>query len=143
TSVTVTFDEEVLLTSVSGSALQIGGTCGPGVTASVTSTASGTSMEFELLGVSCTDGQTLIVTFDGSDITDEAGNIGSLIVSETYTVDASGPSIVAATPVSGTVSSIPASVTFTFSEDVDPLTVNVYDDFAFAGSCSPPPTKTL
>lgn len=143
TSVTVNFGEEVHLASVDGTDVAITGTCGAGVTASLTSVASGTSMSFDLLGVACTHGQTLIVTFDGTSITDAAGNAGTGSESVTYTVDTSGPTILSVSPATSTVGSIPASVTFTFSEDVEPATINVVDDFTLAGSCSTPPTKTL
>jgi len=143
TSVTVSFDEEVLITSVAGSDLTISGTCGTGVTAGVTTLTSGTSIDFELYGVACTDGETLTVTLDGADITDSAGNPGTVILTETYTVDTTGPSVLSITPASGTVNSVPASILFSFSEDLDSATVNIDDDFALTGSCSSYPTKTI
>lgn len=142
-TVTVSFDEEVLLSSVAAlTDLTISGTCGSLPTAVLTSTVSGTDISFELIGASCSHGQTLTVSLDGTSITDSAGNPGTGSASATYTVDTTGPSVASVLPVSGVVSSVPASVTFTFSEVLDPLSVDI-GDFNVAGSCGTPPNLSL
>lgn len=141
TSISVTFTENLLASSLVDSDLIINGTCAtlPTVTLSSVNTATAT---FTLANDSCTNGQTVIVTMNGSAITDAAGNAGTGSVSTSYTFDDIGPMVSSVSPTTATVNTIPATVTFYFDEpllssSVDATDVNV------TGSCSTLPTLSL
>lgn len=141
TSVVVTFDEAVLIGSVDSTDLVLTGTCAIPPTVALSSVASGTTMSFDLLGADCATGETVVVTLNGSSITDSAGNIGTGSASVTYTVDETGPTVASFVQPSRPVSTLPASVLINFDEPVDTATVSS-TDASGAGSCGTLPTMT-
>lgn len=135
TTVTVNFDEVIDIASISDNELKISGDCSVDVTPKLISEDSGTTMEFELLGLSCTThGHSLTVTLDGVDIKDSAGNSGTSQISATYIVDKNGPSVDSVSHAPGKVNGIPTPITFTFTESLEEGSVSI-DDFTLSGSC--------
>lgn len=141
TSVSVTFDENLLITSVVSSDLLISGDCSTLPTATLSS-VSGATVNYALAGTVCSAGQTLTVTMNGSDVTDDAGNAGSGSVTATYTFDDAGPVVTSVLPASSNVNAIPGTVTFNFNESVLASSV-VAGDVSVSGSCSTPPTVSV
>lgn len=140
-SITVSFSEDLQAASVTVADLVVSGTCGTLPTASLSGVA-GTTATFSLAGDSCAPGETVIVTINGTDITDAAGNAGSASVSSTYTYDNDGPSSISVAPASGTVNAIPATVTFTFDEELLASSVAA-TDASVIGTCGTLPTVSL
>jgi hypothetical protein len=140
-SVSVTFDEDILSSSVVAGDLAISGTCTTLPTASVSS-VSGGIVTFGLTGESCSDGQTVIVTASGADVTDTSGNVGSSSQTATYTKDTTGPTVSSFTPATSTVLTVPASVDVNFDETLDSASVGTAD-FAMTGTCSVQPTLSI
>lgn len=141
TSISVTFTENLLASSLADSDLIINGTCAtlPTVTLSSVNTATAT---FTLANDSCTNGQTVIVTMNGSEITDAAGNAGTGSVSASYTFDDIGPMVSSVAPTTATVNAIPANVTFYFDEPLLSTSVDA-TDVNVTGTCSTLPTLSL
>lgn len=140
-SVAVAFSEDLLATSVFDSDLVISGTCGTLPVASLAGVAGATAT-FTLAGDVCAVGETVVVTMDGSAITDAAGNAGTGTVTATYTFDNDGPAIISVAPASGTVNAIPASLTFTFDEALLAASVAA-NDASVIGTCGTLPTLSL
>lgn len=140
-SVAVTFSEDLLVASVIDADLIVTGTCGTLPIATLSGVASATAT-FALSGDVCAAGETVVVTMDGSSITDAAGNAGTGSVTATYTFDNNGPSSISVTPSGGNVNAIPASLTFTFDEDVLASSVDA-TDATVVGTCSTLPTVSL
>ena len=140
-SVTVSFSENLLASSVAAGDLLISGTCATLPVAGLTGVAAATAT-FSLAGEVCAVGKTVIVTLNGSAITDAAGNAGTATVSATYTFDNSGPRIISVVPASSTVNAVPASVTYTFDEDLLASSVTAADA-SVVGTCGTLPTLSL
>ena len=140
-SVTVTFSENLLASSVAAADLVISGTCGTLPVASLAGVAGATAT-FTLAGDNCAVGETVIASLDGSAITDAAGNAGTASVSSTYTFDNDGPSSISVAPASGTVNAIPASITFTFDEALLASSVAA-TDASVIGTCGTLPIVSL
>lgn len=140
-SVNVTFDKSILASSVASSDLGISGTCTGLPTASVASVV-GAVVTFALSAATCADGQTLILTLLGADVTDLAGNAGSNNQVVTYTKDTTGPSITSFSPVTSTVITIPTLVNVTFNEALLSGSVSAAD-FAISGTCNTLPVHSV
>lgn len=140
-SIAINFTENLLASSVSDSDLVVSGTCGTLPTATLSSVSTATAT-FALAGASCSVGQTVIVTMDGSAITDSIGNAGTGSVTATYTFDNVGPMVTSSSPTTGTVNAVPTSVTFSFDEALLASSVAA-TDVTVTGSCSTLPTISL
>ena len=140
-SVVVNFTELLLATSVVDTDLIVSGTCATLPTATLSSVSAATA-NFSLSGGSCNMGQTVIVTMNGADVTDDPGNNGTGSVSATYTFDNVGPIATSSSPVTGTVNAIPTSITISFSEAVLASSVSSLDLVA-TGTCATLPSLSL
>jgi|GEM_PF-2945789 len=141
TSVSVNFDESVLASSVSALDLGVSGSCLILPTATVISVIGGV-VTFALSSATCADSQTLILTIFGSSVTDLLGNTGSNNQVVTYTKDITGPSAIAFSPATGTLISIPTSVTITFDEVLLAGSVSAAD-FTISGTCNILPVHSV
>lgn len=137
TSIAVNFDENIASGSVVASDLGISGTCSTLPTAAVLS-VSGATANFTLSGGVCAETQTTVLTVNGANFTDIAGNAGSSSQVVTYTKDSTGPTVTSFTPGTSARTSVPASVTVNFSENLLASSVGAAD-FTASG-CTAQPT---
>ncbi len=141
TSVSFTFGENLLSSSVIAGDLVVTGTCSTLPTSSVTSVA-GATVTFGISGAICSLAQTVDVALNGSDVTDAAGNLGTGASTATYTFDNVGPVATSTSPTTGTVNAIPASITFSFDEALFASSVAT-TDMTISGTCTTLPTGAL
>lgn len=140
-SVDFIFSEDLLSSSVSAGDPVVSGTCDVLPSASLTSVSLATAT-YSLAGVSCSSGQTVTLTFNGTAVTDAAGNAGSGSLSATYTFDNVGPVATSTSPVSSSVNAVPASVSFTFDENILVASVAA-TDVGVVGTCTTLPVISL
>lgn len=140
-TVTVTFDKSILASSVAASDLNISGTCGTLPVVSV-SGVSGAVATFSLSGGSCAEGETVVASISGADVTDNIGNAGSSSQMVTYLKDTTGPSVLSFSPGSQTLMSVPTLVNVNFDESLMSASVTSAD-FAVTGSCTTLPTTSV
>ncbi len=141
TSMTFSFNEALLASSVASTDMTISGTCTTLPTGALTSVA-GANATFSLSGASCTNGQTVTATVNGTSVADSAGNVGSGTASSTFTIDTVGPTPSAVAPVSGNRNTMPASVTVTFDEAILASSV-APADLGISGTCTTLPTASV
>ena len=140
-SLTFTFDEALLASSVTATDATVSGTCGTLPTVSLSS-VTGATVVFGLSGGVCTNGKIAAVTLNAANVTDLAGNTGSGSRVASFTIDSVGPAPSMVAPVSAKFTSIPAAVSITFDESVLAASV-ANSDLVISGTCSVLPTASV
>lgn len=140
-TITFTFDEALLASSVAAADATVSGTCGTLPTVSLSS-VTGTTVVFGLSGAVCANGAIAAITLNAANVTDTAGNAGSGSRVASFTIDSVGPAPSSVTPGSRSLTTMPAAVSITFDESVLMASV-ANSDLAVSGTCSVLPTASV
>ena len=140
-SLTFTFDEAVLASSVAATDATVIGTCSTLPTVSLTS-VSGNTVVFGLSGATCTNGKIAAITLNAANVTDLAGNAGSGSRVASFTIDNVGPVPSSVAPATAKFTSIPSTVSVTFDESVLAASV-ANSDLVVTGTCAVLPTASV
>lgn len=130
TSLDITFPVDTDMSSVTIGDFSLSGTCTNSGLANLTMLENVATVE---INSHCHTSETVQLSVNLSDIMDLSGNVGSGVESVSFTLDFLGPAATLSVS-SGSVSSIPSSVSTTFDSDTDMNTVTAAD-FSVSGSC--------
>lgn len=90
-------------------------------------TKSGYVVTLGLAAGACAHSNSIQVSLDMTAVTDAVGNAGTGTVTATYTLDVQGPSAPTVSHTSGTFTTLPTSITYTFSSDTNMASLSLLD----------------